>query len=132
MKATSAAVSPALPLPVFESTPGIAPGSGGMLLWLDLGGLWAIHACWHQPSIDIMATRDGSAPQITDRLVFDGTSKGHGTNDAIEVLIKGPEVDLGGRADVDKGSYVRTPARRRSPTPCSTVRIRSRAGATCQ
>jgi hypothetical protein len=82
-------------------------------LWLDLGGLRVIHACWHQPSIDHMAKGDGGAPTLTDRILLDGTTKEHPTYDATEVLIKGPEIDLDGRVYLDKGGHRRSRARRR-------------------
>ena len=28
-------------------------------LWLDLGGLRVVHACWHQPSMDRLLPADG-------------------------------------------------------------------------
>jgi Calcineurin-like phosphoesterase len=63
-------------------------------LWLDLGGLRVVHACWHEPSMQVVeealgSNRFGSVDQFVR-----ATSKGDPLYDAIEVLLKGPELGL--------------------------------------
>lgn len=66
----------------------------GLPLWLDLGGLRVIHACWDERSMAALAPAlapDGS-------LHVDGfrSAATNGTSefDAVEILLKGPEVPL--------------------------------------
>ena len=63
-------------------------------LWLDLGGLRIVHACWHQASMDRLAPLLGPGNTVTDELIVLGNRKGHWAFDAIEVVCKGPEVPL--------------------------------------
>jgi hypothetical protein len=64
-------------------------------LWLDLNGIRIAHACWHQPSIDVLASRSiGSAP-MTEDFVVEANTKGTPTHQAVETVLKGPEVELG-------------------------------------
>jgi hypothetical protein len=63
-------------------------------LWLDLDGLRVVHACWHQPSIDLLQKAMGSKQRLTDQMVELGSRKGHPIYKAIETVCKGPEVDL--------------------------------------
>lgn len=64
-------------------------------LWLDLGGLRVVHACWHQDSIDTVTAQCGSSTPFhdLDHLVA-ASDKGHPLYQAIETLLKGPEVSL--------------------------------------
>ena len=50
---------------------------------------------------------------MTDEIIIDGTTKGHATYRAIETIVKGPEIDLGGLVYLDKGGHRRNKARRR-------------------
>jgi hypothetical protein len=50
---------------------------------------------------------------VTDEIIIDGTTKGHATYRAIETIVKGPEIDLGGLVYLDKGGHRRNKARRR-------------------
>jgi hypothetical protein len=63
-------------------------------LWLDLGGLRVVHACWHQASIDLLQKAMGSKQRLTDKMVELGSQKGDPIYKAIETVCKGPEVDL--------------------------------------
>ena len=68
-------------------------------LWLDLGDLRVIHACWHQPSLAVVEEQLGgavfSSPEqflaATDMRAKDDPTSLYA---AIEVLLKGPELDL--------------------------------------
>jgi hypothetical protein len=56
-------------------------------LWLDLGGLRVVHACWDDAS---RATLGGST--LTPEMVH--AKQGDPLHGAIEVLLKGPELDF--------------------------------------
>ena len=84
-------------------------------LWLDLGDIRIVHACWHQNSIDFLAETFGGStfPAGIDSYV-DANTKGHEVYRAIEVILKCPEIELatyGLPNYLDKGTYVRTAAR---------------------
>ena len=61
-------------------------------LWLDYPGLRIVHACWHQPSIDLLQQAMGSNQRLTDEMILLGSRKGHPIYEAIEVVCKGLEV----------------------------------------
>jgi hypothetical protein len=63
-------------------------------LWLDLPGLRVVHACWHQPSIDLLQRAMGSSQRLTDEMILLGSRKGHPMYAAIEIVCKGLEVEL--------------------------------------
>ncbi|WP_029106754.1 metallophosphoesterase [Mycobacterium sp. URHD0025] len=64
-------------------------------LWLDLGDLRVIHACWHQDSIDVVEQHCGSSTPFDDvRHLASATDKNHPLYQAIETLLKGPEISL--------------------------------------
>ena len=63
-------------------------------LWLDLPGLRVVHACWHQPSIDLLRKAMGSSQRLTDEMILLGSRKGHPIYAAIEIVCKGLEVEL--------------------------------------
>jgi hypothetical protein len=65
-----------------------------MPLWLDLGGLRVIHACWHEPSMrDVEKALGSNRFNSMDQFVRAAT-KDDPLYDAIEVLLKGPEMSL--------------------------------------
>ena len=45
-------------------------------MWLDLGGLRVVHACWSQTHIDHLHSIAGPGDTLTEQLVIDGTTKG--------------------------------------------------------
>ena len=68
-------------------------------LWLDeaeLGGLRVIHACWHAPSMDVIREACGGGNVLGDdvRLYARASEKQDPLYTAVEVLLKGPEVEL--------------------------------------
>jgi hypothetical protein len=84
-------------------------------LWLDLGDLRIVHACWHQNSIDFLEeTFGGSAfPEGIDAFVA-ANEKGNEIYRAIEVILKCPEMELstyGLPKYLDKGGHPRGAAR---------------------
>lgn len=84
-------------------------------LWLDLGGLRVIHACWHEESIGLVEQRCGSSSPFTEVEHLVAAS----TDDdplywAVETLLKGPEISLvdhGAPAYHDKDGTARERAR---------------------
>lgn len=63
-------------------------------LWLDLGDLRVVHACWEQSSIDRLIPLLGPNQTLTDQLIEDAADPEHDVFKAVEVLCKGPEVRL--------------------------------------
>ena len=59
-------------------------------LWLDLGGLRVVHACWHEPSMNVL----GSDRLTGMEQLVAATTKGHPVYEAVEILLKGPEIDV--------------------------------------
>ena len=71
-------------------------GSGRLPLWLDLGGIRVVHACWDPASMAVLG--DGT---LTDRMV--AAPKGSAEYEAIEVVLKGPEIHMGGAVVLRQG-----------------------------
>lgn len=83
-------------------------------LWLDLGDIRIVHACWHEPSMRDVEAALGSNRFSSREQFIGATTKGDPLYEAIEVLLKGPEIDLEARAlpaYYDKGGDARTDAR---------------------
>lgn len=82
-------------------------------LWLDLGELRIAHACWSTPDIAHLAPLTNTSGGLTEQLVIDGSTKGTATYEAIERILKGPEVTMNGYTYLDKGGIKRSKARAR-------------------
>jgi hypothetical protein len=81
-------------------------------LWLDLGGIRVVHACWHQASMDQLRPLVGQNSTMTDELILLGSRKSHWAYQAVETICKGPEVELPDRFSFrDKEGKVRTEVR---------------------
>jgi diadenosine tetraphosphatase ApaH/serine/threonine PP2A family protein phosphatase len=63
-------------------------------LWLDLGGLRVVHACWHEESMEVLRPLLGPNNTLTDEAILRGSSKDDPVYAAIEVTCKGPEAPL--------------------------------------
>ena len=63
-------------------------------LWLDLGDIRVIHACWHEASMQTVRDITGSDRLSTVEHFAEANTPGTALNDAIEVLLKGPEISL--------------------------------------
>jgi len=63
-------------------------------LWLDLGGIRVVHACWHEPSMRVVEEALGSNRFTSVDQFVRATRFGDVLYDAIEILLKGPEIDL--------------------------------------
>lgn len=86
-------------------------------LWLNLGNLRIVHACWHPDSIDVVKWQCGSSTPFheLEHLVA-ATAEGDPLYQAVETLLKGPEISLvnhGQRKYLDKDGIPRGNARMR-------------------
>jgi hypothetical protein len=83
-------------------------------LWLDLGDLRVVHACWHEQSLKAVERQLGSSRfNALDQFVR-ASAKGDPLYEAIETLLKGPEISLvdhGQPAYLDKDGHTRERAR---------------------
>jgi hypothetical protein len=80
-------------------------------LWLDLGGLRVVHACWSGDHIDHLRPLVGENNNLTLDLVVTASTTGHPNYDAVETILKGPEVGLDGLHYLDKDGNYRDRAR---------------------
>ena len=80
-------------------------------LWLDLGGIRVVHACWSNHHIGHLRPLVGDGDTLTEELVRAASTKGHLSYDAIETILKGPETSLGELHYVDKDDNSRHHAR---------------------
>ena len=85
-------------------------------LWLDLDGLRVVHACWHQPSMEVLLNigvkDDGGRWLLDDRAMVATALKDGDGYEALEIVLKGPEVRLPeGFEYRDKSGTVRKKAR---------------------
>jgi hypothetical protein len=83
-------------------------------LWLDLGGLRVVHACWHRASQKALAGCLDEQARLTEKGLHEVHNRGSMAYRAAEVLLKGPEVRLpNGHSFRDKDEHVRHEARLR-------------------
>lgn len=81
-------------------------------LWLDLGGIRVVHACWHDEYMGALLPLMGPGRTLTDDLIVSSSRERHPTFLAVEALCKGLEVDLPhGVAFHDKDGKKRTKTR---------------------
>lgn len=83
-------------------------------MWLELPGLRAIHACWHEPSrIALMPYLDSHA-RFTEAGFRECNQRGSEGYEAVEVLLKGPDQKLpDGLQFRDKDGHLRDEVRLR-------------------
>ncbi len=79
-------------------------------LWLDLGGLRVVHACWHAPSIRAVLAACGCDRLGAAEHYIEASRKGSPLYAAVETLLKGPEIGVL-TPYVDHGGHRRTRAR---------------------
>ena len=63
-------------------------------LWLDLGALRVIHACWDERSMAVLAPQIAADASMSEDGLRAAATKGTAEYDAVEILLKGPEVLL--------------------------------------
>jgi len=79
-------------------------------LWLDLGELRIVHACWDTTAMADIAGMVGTDNSLTDVLVLAASRKGSPAHGAIEHLLKGPEIPIP-EPYLDKDEHPRHKAR---------------------
>ncbi len=82
-------------------------------LWFERDGLRVVHACWSATDIDHLRSVLTNGCVLNDQAVIDATTKDSRTYDAIEHVLEGPEIDMGGACYDDKGGHRRDKARAR-------------------
>jgi hypothetical protein len=98
-------------LDVVEGTPrqkAITEWFKTLPLWLDLGRLRVVHACWHEKSIDVLRPLLGPKETLTEEVIRLWSRAKDPVFEALEVVCKGPEVPLPpGISFTDEGGKVR-------------------------
>ncbi len=85
-----------------------------MPLWLDLGGIRVVHACRHEASMRVVGDALGSNRFSALHQFVRASDKADPLYDAVEVLLKGPEIDIAGHGlppYFDKDGHARSKAR---------------------
>jgi hypothetical protein len=83
-------------------------------LYLNLPGLRIVHACWHEPSLQVMERYLDTRNCLTEDAWLPANRKGHEAFDAVEVLLKGLEIALpDGMQFLDKDKHPREHIRSR-------------------
>ena len=80
-------------------------------LWLDLGDVRIVHACWNAADLDHLAPLVGPGDTLTPELIADGSTPEHQSYIAVERILKGPEIHMDGYSYLDKGGHQRFLAR---------------------
>ena len=78
---------------------------------LEDSRLRVVHACWHNASIDALQPVLTPDLALTPVAVVEGSRKGSPIYEAIENILKGPEVNMGGVAYRDRDGHPRRNAR---------------------
>jgi Calcineurin-like phosphoesterase len=63
-------------------------------LWLDLGGLRIVHACWDARLIAKIAVSQGGSHLLGEELLVQASHRGQWQYEALETLLKGKEIRL--------------------------------------
>jgi hypothetical protein len=83
--------------------------------WLDLnGGVRVVHACWHEPSMRFVEAALADEATSRDQFFIEAATKGNDLYEAVEILLKGPELELktfGLPNFLDQGGHERSAAR---------------------
>jgi len=97
-------------------------------LWLDLGELRVVHACWHPQFMRALAPELDAGTRLTPKLLEAASRQDTAQFDAVETLLKGLEADLpAGVSFVDKGGVQRYRTRLRWWLPAEGESWRSMA-----
>lgn len=92
-------------------------------LWLDLGGLRVVHACWDPTSFVALKGLVSSTNTLTPELLIASSRPGTAAFEAVETLLKGPEIPID-PPYLDKSGHVRRRARFRWWLPeATTLRV---------
>ena len=63
-------------------------------LWLDLGDLKVVHACWDKQAIEAIRDYQDGRPYLDDGLLVAASRKGTWQYEAVETILKGKEIPL--------------------------------------
>lgn len=66
-----------------------------LALRLDLGGLRVVHACWHPASLAVLDKWVRPDEPLPDEFLVEACTRGTEAYEALEVILKGPELRLG-------------------------------------
>jgi hypothetical protein len=81
-------------------------------LWFEVPGLRVVHACWHGPSVDLIRPLLDGRGRVRDDAWPEALRWTSGAGAAIEILTKGPELELPeGRTFRDKDGHERSAVR---------------------
>lgn len=77
-------------------------------LWLDLGSLRVVHACWDDKLVQRISTFQNGSALLSDALLRAASRPGTWQFDALETLLKGKEIKLpAGQSFADKDKNIR-------------------------
>ncbi len=77
-------------------------------LWLDLGSLRVVHACWDEREMKRITTMNGDLPLLKDDLLYAANDRRTLLYKAVDTLLKGKEIPLpNGESFEDKDGNVR-------------------------
>lgn len=83
-------------------------------LMLELDGVRVVHACWDPRSISLISSHRPEKGRLTDEFLLAASTSGHELYDAVEVVLKGPELQLPeGLSYTDKDGHERHSMRTR-------------------
>lgn len=63
-------------------------------LYLDLQGIRCVHACWQPAIIESLGHLTNGTGKLAGKTLYDSFRKGHDTREAVDISIRGREVDL--------------------------------------
>ena len=63
-------------------------------LYLDLGGIRIAHACWHPASLAVLDKWTAPGAPLRDSFILEANTRGTEAFEAVEVVLKGPELRL--------------------------------------
>jgi hypothetical protein len=63
-------------------------------LHLDLGGIRIAHACWHPASLAVLDKWTAPGVPLSDSFILEANTRGTEAFEAVEVVLKGPELRL--------------------------------------
>lgn len=67
---------------------------GRLPLWLDLGDLRIVHACWDDSAIEQLGKAYNASGSLSNSLLYSATHHGNWEYEAVETLLKGKEIPL--------------------------------------
>lgn len=85
---------------------------GTLPMWLELDGLRIVHASWDAASLETIQEAFGQYGGVTSEFMASATAKGTALYDAVEIALKGKEIELpDGKTFNDKEGHTRSSLR---------------------